>query len=124
MAGLTIYPLRFTLEALDEITFDERAGAQLRGALYSALREYADASPVPKHPASGLETDPVRRCRSEVHFTIGITLFGTSTLELLPFIVGTPCHSGARPRPTTAATYPLPSLPSPVYGGRAGVRGT
>lgn len=117
MAGLTIYPLRFTLEALDEITFDERAGAQLRGALYGALRDYADALPRAERALPDLESDPIRWLMAredetaqrgkdvprpfaiqppldptrhyapESHFTVGITLFGRRTLAVLPFIV-------------------------------------
>ncbi|MBE7511910.1 MAG: CRISPR system precrRNA processing endoribonuclease RAMP protein Cas6 [Anaerolineales bacterium] len=34
---MTIYHLRFTVEARDPITFGEQPGAQLRGALYEAL---------------------------------------------------------------------------------------
>lgn len=37
-AGLCIFHLRFVLEARDPITFGRQAGAQLRGALYEALR--------------------------------------------------------------------------------------
>ncbi len=124
MAGLTIYPLRFTLRALDEVVLGEQAGAQLRGALYSTLREQATRLPIAQGGAPSLEADPVRwllaredesaqrgkdvprafalqppldpqrRYPPESHFTIGITLFGRRTLALLPVIVGAFPHMG------------------------------
>jgi hypothetical protein len=125
MSGLTIYPLRFTLEAIDEVAFGDQAGAQVRGALYEALREHANALPMAERGVPSLETDPVhwlmaredqsaergkdvprafavqppldaRRYPPEAHFTIGITLFGTRTLALLPFIVNAFPHMGRR----------------------------
>lgn len=124
MAGLTIYPLRFTLRALDEVVLGEQAGAQIRGSLYNTLRKQANRLPVDQSGAPSLEVDsvrwllaredqsaqrgkdvpraiaiqppldPQRRYPPESHFTIGITLFGRRTLGLLPFIVGAFPHMG------------------------------
>jgi hypothetical protein len=123
MSGLTIYPLRFTLVAIDEVAFGDQAGAQVRGALYEALREHANALPMTERGVPSLATDPIhwliaredrtaergkdvprafavqppldaRRFAPDSHFTIGITLFGTRTLALLPFIVSAFPHMG------------------------------
>ncbi|MCS6872755.1 MAG: CRISPR system precrRNA processing endoribonuclease RAMP protein Cas6 [Anaerolineae bacterium] len=124
MAGLTIYPLRFTLEAIDEVVLGEQAGAQIRGTLYTALREHMGDLPIPEQGVPSLDVDPVRwllaredesaergkdvprafavqppldserRYPPETHFTVGITLFGRRTLALLPFIVLAFPHMG------------------------------
>ncbi|MFQ3536822.1 MAG: CRISPR system precrRNA processing endoribonuclease RAMP protein Cas6 [Aggregatilineales bacterium] len=116
-AGLTIYPLRFTLVAIDEVVLGEQAGAQIRGSLYNALREHMGSVPVSERAAPSLEVDPVcwlmaredeaaargkdvprafaiqppleapYRYPPGASFTVGLTLFGARTLALLPFIV-------------------------------------
>jgi hypothetical protein len=125
MSGLTIYPLRFVLEAIDEVAFGDQAGAQVRGALYEALREYANTLPMTERSMPEFEGDPIhwlmaredqgaargkdvprafavrpplgeRRFPPESHFIIGITLFGRRTLALLPFIVDAFQHMGKR----------------------------
>lgn len=50
MAGLTVQHLRFTVEALEIIVFQDQPGSALRGALYQALAQhFCSADGLPNH---------------------------------------------------------------------------
>lgn len=58
-AGLAVYHLRFLVEARDPIHFGAQAGAQLRGALYEALRVQTCAGEGIQHDPRHAEHCPV-----------------------------------------------------------------
>ncbi len=116
MNGLVIHYLRFTVEAETPIELGPQAGAQLRGALYDALRDQACAAPNGRHDpgqagwcpvcwlmaredpsaARGKDVprafavqpplDPIRYYRAGQRFSFGISLFGDA-VTIFPYIV-------------------------------------
>lgn len=112
---LTIYHLRFACEAQTLIHFGPQVGAQIRGALWESLQQFActdrRAQSEPNHSAhcpmcrlmaletmtSGRGINPARpfavqppltgsHFRSGERFTFGISLFG-DVAELVPYVI-------------------------------------
>ncbi len=61
MTGLAVHHLRFSVEAQTPIELGLQAGAQLRGALYNALRSQSCTAPGAKHDPAQVDWCPVCR---------------------------------------------------------------
>jgi hypothetical protein len=113
---LTVYHLRFVVEAQNRIEFGPQGGAQLRGGLYDALRRQSCAASDGRHDPVQAEYCPVcwlmaredytaargkdvpraftvqppidiaRSYRTGEKFSFGLTLFGKA-ISLFPYIV-------------------------------------
>jgi hypothetical protein len=116
MLNLIVYQLEFTLEAQTPVHLGLQAGAQIRGALWTALKEFACSAPIRRTPEHrrhcpmcrlvALETssergiDPPRPFairpplpdheerffRVGETFTVGINLYGDAT-ELIGYVI-------------------------------------